>query len=445
MKAVVGLATSILASALLIACTAAPEPSPTPSGTPSASSSAWPVAHCRDLAIMVGAALQRVVDSYEQPTGPQSTASPVATSTPTPSADADADAIQDTLAEVREAVEKRYCEAAQMRDDVDASIDEVRAETPLAEAVRARLVAGLDGRIPEQLVRRALYPDDDLAEALAEAPSGSTLLLSEGTWDLTEPLVLLSGVMLEGKGIDETRLTSSADEAAILVATAETIGLSSMTVARDTSAPGSGLVAGGAATVILRDVEFSGGRPDETGGGAGVMLVGGDDDANRHTTFEATNVAFRDNGWAGLAVAGAHRVSVVNATFTDNGECGLCFLGESDGSVTDATFDGNGIGVAVAESARPTLLDATISGGEVGLQIDGSAAPIVEGARVSGAKRAAIIAGGTSTGAIAGATCTDVEFGIVVTDTAAPTLTDNDCALARGSVGSASPSPTPGG
>lgn len=35
----------------------------------------------------------------------------------------------------------------------------------------------------------------------------------------------------------------------------------------------------------------------------------------------------------------------------------------------------------------------------------------------------------------------DVDYGIVVTDTAAPTLTGSTCALARGSIGSTSPSP----
>jgi hypothetical protein len=34
------------------------------------------------------------------------------------------------------------------------------------------------------------------------------------------------------------------------------------------------------------------------------------------------------------------------------------------------------------------------------------------------------------------------DSGIVITDTAAPTLTDNQCAFARGCIGSASPTPS---
>jgi len=439
---------SALAACLLAACTATPAPSaPVPSPTLSASPSAWPESQCRDLAATVGAALQSVVDSYAQSTGPQSTATPTASqsATPTPSVDGDSTKIQDALERVGDAVEDLKCNAQQMRQDVDAGVDEVRAETPLAEAVRARLVAGLDGRIPELPVRRAIFPDDDLHEALAEAPAGSTLLLSEGEWDLTGPLVLLSAVTIEGKGVGVTILNSRAPEAAVLVATAEPVAVQSLTLARDTAVPGSGVVAGGAATLVLDQLEITGGRPDDTGGGAGVMLVGEDLATDRRTSMEATDVVFRDNGWAGLAVAGTHRVSVTGATFTGNGECGLCFLGESDGSVTGATFDGNRVGVAVAESSRPTLLDLTIDGGEVGFQAEDAAAPVVEGATITGSTRAAVIIGGEATGALASVVCKDVDYGIVVTDTAAPTLTGNTCALARGSIGSPSPSPSPGG
>ena len=447
MKGVAGAVISLVVACVLTACSTPSNPPATLSPSPSPSPSAWPESQCRDLAATVGAALQSVVDSYEQSTGPQSTATPTASesATPAPAVDGDSTKIQNALEEVGGAVEDSRCAARQMRQDVDEGIDAVRAETPLAEAVRARLVAGLDGRIPELPVRRAVFPDDDLHEALAEAPSGSTLLLSEGEWDLAGPLVLLSAITLEGKGVGVTILNSSAPEAAVLVATAEPVALESMSLARDTTVPGSGVVAGGAATLVLHQLEISGGRPDDTGGGAGVMLVGEDLATDRRTSLEATDVVFRDNGWAGLAVAGTHRVSITSATFTGNGECGLCFLGDADGSVTTAAFDANKVGVAVAEESRPTLLDLTIDGGEVGLQVEGSAAPIVDGATISGSSRAAVIVGGKATGALVSVVCKDVDYGIVVTDTAAPTLTGNTCTLARGSIGPASPSSSPGG
>lgn len=89
--------------------------------------------------------------------------------------------------------------------------------------MRARLVAGLDGRIPDAPVRRAVFPGDDLYEAPAEAPSGSTLLLREGEWSLAHPLVRLGAVTLEGKGVAATVLNPGAPEAAVLGSTAELV------------------------------------------------------------------------------------------------------------------------------------------------------------------------------------------------------------------------------
>lgn len=435
MKAVVGLATSVVASLLLASCSATPAstPSPTPVTSSSPAPSPWPDAECTDLAATVGRALQGVVDSYDQTVQ----ASPSSTASPSPTGGS-AD-IQDALEQVRQAVVDGHCAAEPMRAAVDEGIAAVEAQTPLAEAVRAKLVAGLDGRIPDQPVRLAVFPDDDLATAIAEAPAGSTLLLSEGEWTVDRPLVLINGITLIGKGRGATTLTSSADEAAVLIATGEPVGLESLTLARDVTVPGSGIVAGGGANLELSDVSIEGGAPGDTGGGAGVMLVGGDEGAERVTTFEATNIVVRNNGWAGIAVTGAHRVSIELASFADNGECGICFLGSSDGSVSAATFTGNKVGVAVAERATPTLLDLTVDGGEVGVQAGDSSGPIVDGATISDASRAAVIVGGEATGAFAEVVCKDVDFGIVVTDAAAPTLTDNDCALARGSTGSASP------
>ena len=52
--------------------------------------------------------------------------------------------------------------------------------------------------------------------------------------------------------------------------------------------------------------------------------------------------------------------------------------------------------------------------------------------RTTGASRAAVIFSGRSGGAITGVTCTSVPYGIVVADTAAPTLGESSCQVARG-------------
>jgi hypothetical protein len=68
-----------------------------------------------------------------------------------------------------------------------------------------------------------VFPHDGLAEALAEAPAGSTLLLSEGEWSSAQVLVLLGAVTLEGMGVAATVLNPGAPEAAVLRSTAEPV------------------------------------------------------------------------------------------------------------------------------------------------------------------------------------------------------------------------------
>ncbi|AQP43586.1 right-handed parallel beta-helix repeat-containing protein [Tessaracoccus flavus] len=429
-----GSVAAALMCAVLAACstpTEAPStPAPATTETTAAGPTPWATDRCRELADGVGAALQAVVDSYEQPA-------------PSPAPGSDGDDLEGSLATVQEAVEEGHCAPQTMQGWVEASVDAVKAEGTIAEAVRARLVAGLDGRIPTELVHVPVAPGEDLATAVSEAPSGATLQLAAGTFDLAEPLVLLGGITIAGAGQDETVLRSSAEDTAVLIATSETVSLEGLTIERDDTVTGSGIVAGGAASLVLEAVTVSGAVAGDTGGGAAVMLMGTQEGAERKTTAEITDSTLSGNDWAGLAVSGTHRVSVKSSTFADNGECGVCFLGESDGSVADSWMDANPVGVAMAEQSTPTLIGNAITGGEVGLQVQDDAAPIAEKNIITNPERAAVIVSGKAAGAFAENVCADVEFGIVVTDTAAPTLTHNECALARGQTESASPSPSP--
>ncbi|MDX5319012.1 MAG: right-handed parallel beta-helix repeat-containing protein, partial [Actinomycetes bacterium] len=149
------------------------------------------------------------------------------------------------------------------------------------------------------------------------------------------------------------------------------------------------------------------------------------------TTLEVTDSTFEDNAWAGIVVAGGHRVSIERTTFVANGEVGVLFLDSASGSVTASTFTGNTVGLAATGESEPVWLTSTVSGGEIGIQIEENSTAVIEDVEVRGASSAAVIVRGAATGAISGLTCTDVEYGLVIEDTAAPTLADNACELAR--------------
>jgi hypothetical protein len=263
-------------------------------------------------------------------------------------------------------------------------------------------------------------------------------VLPAGTIDLDATLVLLEGITMRGAGRDATTIRSTASDAAVIVVTASVVRLENLTVELSGGQPASGLVAGPSASVALSGVRMTGavagvGGGDVGGGGAGVYLSAqGNAGSGRGTTLEITDSVFERNAWAGVAVAGGHRVSIRSTTFARNGEVGLIFLDESSGSVSGSTFTDNKIGLAATGSATPTWLASTVTGGSVGAQMDAAAAPVIDGLTVSGSTSAAVIFGGTSGGSIGGTTCDNVPYGIVISGTAAPTLGKNGCTVARG-------------
>ncbi|WP_137844708.1 right-handed parallel beta-helix repeat-containing protein [Microbacterium sp. 2FI] len=407
----------------LVGCSASPEASPSPSPL----STAELAAQCADAAAGIVDAVEAVVAEYEEPA-----VSPTATPEPAPTQSAD------TLADAVEAARLRRdelgCDPEAFAATLEAGLAAVAPGTPIAEAIWRRASASILGTLRTEAGEWILTAEEDIRDAVARAAEGTTIVLPEGIIELDSTVVLLQGVTFRGAGRDATTIRSTAPEAALIVATASLVGLEDLTLELAGADPASGLVAGPSASVALKGVRVTGAKAGEAGlGGAGVYLSAeGDEGSGRGTTLEITASVFDRNGWAGVAVAGGHRVSIEESAFTGNGEVGILFLDSSSGSVSASTFADNTVGLAATGAATPTWLSSTVTGGSVGLQMDAAAAPIVDGIRISGSGSAAVIYGGESGGSIANTSCEDVPFGIVVSDAAAPTLGENSCQLARG-------------
>jgi len=327
-----------------------------------------------------------------------------------------------------------YILASTFTADLKRGLDAVPTHTAIAAAVLARLTSSLTGQAGRQAETRQVSPADDLGQVLAQLAPGSTLILQAGTYQVSRSLVILEGVTVRGSGRDTTVLKASAADAAIVVMTAGLVELSDLRLELDPAVPASGIVAAPQSLLKLSAMSVSGATATTAGlGGAGVQMSGsGIDGAARATTLEVTDAQFDHNAWAGIAVGGGHRASILRASFTANGQCGVCFLDVSGGSVQDSRFTGNVVGLGANAQARPTWVGDTVTGGTVGVQLDGDAAPTIQNLGVTGASRAAVIYSGRSGGAISGATCTSVPYGIVVANTAAPTLGETSCQVARG-------------
>lgn len=412
------------AAALLTGCTAAPAPEATPT--------AGATQGCIDAAGSIVDAAEDLIRRYDQPL-----ASGSAAATPEHDDPDDAgtgDDLAATVAEARATRDRLGCDPDDFARQLEDGLAAAEPEGAIATAVWRRVTASLLGDVRQQAGEWVLEAGAELAEALARAAAGTTIVLPGETLEVDQTLVLLEGVTLRGAGRDATIIRSAAPDAAFVVATEGLVALQDLTVERTADVPGSGLVAGPSASVSLTDVRVTGATSGEDGvGGAGVYLSAqGDEASGRGTTLEITDSVFERNAWAGVAVAGGHRVSVESAEFRANGEVGIIFLDSASGSVSGSTFADNTVGLAATGDSTPAWLGAVVSGGTVGAQIDGAAAPTIEGLRVTASSSAAVVYGGTSTGSISGATCEGTAYGIVVADTAAPTLGENICRVARG-------------
>jgi hypothetical protein len=415
---------AVAAVALLAGCTAAP--------TPAATSTASAAQECTDAARSIVDAAERLVATYEQPLAG---ASPAATPEPAePDGAVAGDDLTTTVAEARAVRDELGCDPDHFTRELQDGLAAAEPEGAIATAVWRRITASLLGDVRQEAGEWVLRAGDPLPDALARAAAGTTIVLPGETLEVDETLVLLEGVTLRGAGRDTTVIRSAAPDAAFIVATGGLVALQDLTVERTADHPGSGIVAGPSASVSLTGVRVAGATAAEDGvGGAGVYLSAqGAEGSGRGTTLEITDSVFERNAWAGVAVAGGHRVSIESAEFRANGEVGIIFLDAASGSVSGSTFADNAVGLAATGDSTPAWLGATVSGGSVGAQIDGAAAPTIDALRVTGSSSAAVLFGGASTGSISGTTCEGTAYGIVVADTAAPTLGDNVCEIARG-------------
>jgi hypothetical protein len=407
--------------------------------TPAPTRSESLAAQCADAANGIVDAVKDLVASYEVPGTGQATPTPTPAAVPTPSPSATSgpetgDPLAAAVAKARATRDRLGCSDKDFTADLKAGLKAIDPKGPIAAAVAVRATASLLGTLRQGTEDWTLEAGADLHDAVGRAAAGTTIILPAGTTNVDGTLVLLSGVTLRGAGRDSTTIRITAADAAVIVATAALVQLEDLTIQVAGSQPASGVVAGSAASLALAGVRVTGAKAGGVGsGGAGVYVSAqGTQGSGRGTTLEITDSVFEHNGWAGVAVAGGHRVSIESATFTDNAQVGILFLDSSSGSVSSSSFVRNRIGMAASGSSTPTLLSSTITGGSVGVQVDGSAAPVIEKLSISDSSAAAMIVGGSAMGSIGHTACRNVPYGIVISAAAAPTLVGNTCPVAKG-------------
>lgn len=400
--------------------------------TPSSTTAAARAASCQQAVDDVVAAVQKRVKAFDVSPA-ETTPAPAATPSTSAGVGTPTDGLDAAVAAASQIMADEGCSPSAFARSLTEGLAGIHPEGAIARAVLARVTATLLGEMGQATDQVVLGPADDLAGALAKAAPGATVHLAPGDYEITEPLVLLDEVTMSGAGQGRTLLHSTAEEAPVIVATGATVRIADLSLLLEGNTPASGIIGGPTSVLGLFGVHISGARSGESGqAGAALQLTASTSQRATFTTLEVTASTFADNDWAGIVVSGGHRVSIRSSTFTDNRQCGICFLDASSGSVEGSTFTGNAVAIGITGSADPTVIGGTVTGGEVGVQIAESAAPVVSGLTIQQTTRSALIVTGNARGSLEGLTCQDNPYDLAISDTAAPTLTDNACTVVRG-------------
>ncbi len=179
-----------------------------------------------------------------------------------------------------------------------------------------------------------------IADAVAAAQAGDTIVLPAGTYDA--PLVLPAGVSLRGAGMGKTVLDARKTEVGLTVDGGEGAEVSDLTIR---GASRSDLLAKGARKLTIRRVRT-------TRSLSGINLTDVSDG-------RVENVVSDDNRY-GLVVSGAKNCTVVNCTLAQNASLGLS-LASGDGLVAfNCCFSANATAVYLGEAAKGLRLDHNV-------------------------------------------------------------------------------------
>jgi hypothetical protein len=348
---------------------------------------------CDQVAVEATRVLQAYVDQFSASAAAANAAGGEAPAPPD---------LRTETARLRVAAQRAGCDPEQLRGSLERRLAGLVGDGPVAAAVAARLrasVLGLSAPLTGPRAAEPVEPGEDLAAAVAAAPSGATVVLAPGVHHLDRPLVLLSDVRLQGDGAGTTRLESTAEEAAVLAVAP--VRLAGLTVAHSGEAPASVVVAVSARVELEGSVVTGGTTGPQGAGGHGVVLLGASGGAAGAAPSTVTDSEITGNDTAGLLVLGGPPVAVRNAGLADNGGCGICFLGDSSGTLTGGSATGNGVGVLVAGTASPELTDLRVEGNtEAGVLLEDRAAPSIVRLVAPAGPAVAVLARGRSAGAL---------------------------------------------
>jgi parallel beta-helix repeat protein len=287
----------------------------------------------------------------------------------------------------------------------------------------------------------------NLEAAVEAVPSGSTILLDTGTFQLEASLEISKSLSLRGAGMDETFITGTEGDEVVLFSGPGFFAAEGITFRYEGSLR--------ARVVTVKDGEidvvrcrFTGGiwNEEEEKGGDGLFLRG-------NTTGSVRESWFEGNELHGIELQDGSKPLLEGNVCMANGQNGICYWDESGGTARQNTCTQNGRhGIGVNEQAQPILegnvckdneeigirfsdtAEGTASRNECtgnglhGIVVRGEAQPTLEENTCRENQQSGIVYFESGGGLAIGNECTGNGLhGIGVEEQAQPTLEGNTC------------------
>ncbi|MBK8904514.1 MAG: right-handed parallel beta-helix repeat-containing protein [Anaerolineaceae bacterium] len=196
---------------------------------------------------------------------------------------------------------------------------------------------------------------ETLEAAIAAVIPDSTIMLSSGTFILSEALTLEKPLAIVGEDRARTEIVSAASPYMIRYTGNGVFSLSGITL-RHTEGEGANVLEVEGGSIEFSDCRITGGLSDDNSPGNGIVV---------RNTVSGTikNCVIEKNDGAGIALTDQVQLTLEDNVCSEN-YIGILFSGSSAGTVKDNRCLSNHVGFLVRDSAAPLLVRNTANNNE---------------------------------------------------------------------------------
>ena len=234
--------------------------------------------------------------------------------------------------------------------DVSNQITEIPTEAP-----------GVNNQIDDREPKSVKISSDGsgdfatIEEAIEAIPPNSTIVLGEGQFELSEPLVIEKSLTIQGAGSTLTTILMSSGGSPVILFKGKQLTIMDISIQRTGEFASSILTINGD-VAYLENCNLSGGTASEANSIHGVGLT-----IRNNADVTMKNCVIENNMGDGIFVGDNAKLTVEQIT-SSNTLYGIVYAGNSIGNIQNSTFsDNRASGILVAGSAQVNIVGNTIN------------------------------------------------------------------------------------